>query len=137
MSALSKIKAVYCITDTSTGKLYVGSANSKNDGYTKENAEKDAGSSKGLWGRWQYYAGEKSKGNKAEKDEEKNLTGDDKFFEDLIKTTDGKEYIKNYFTYTILEIFDIRTADIVVRERERFWKKALHTLYPYGMNYNL
>lgn len=135
--ALSKIKAIYCITDTSNGKLYIGSANSKNDGYTDESAEKDVGSCRGLWARWRYYAGEKARENNDDKDEEKNLTGDDKFFNELVKTAEGKEHIKKYFTYTILEIFDIRTADIVVLERERFWKKALHTLYPYGMNYNL
>ncbi|GEM_PF-232109 len=144
--ALSKIKAVYCVTDTSNGMLYIGSANGTNSIFTKakttgdeKGAQKEntaeattdhVETAQGLWGRWQYYANEN------------DLTGDNKYFNDIIAgqidgISNGKEHIKNYFTYTILEIFDIRTADIVVLERERFWKKALHTLYPYGMNYNL
>lgn len=39
--ALSSVKAVYVITDTKTGKLYIGSA---------------SGNSQGLWQRWECYA---------------------------------------------------------------------------------
>ena len=151
--ALSRIKAVYCITDTSNGKLYIGSANATNSQFTEPNPSKSAkGTQKkkteigidhektpqGLWGRWQYYA------------DENDLTGDNEYFNKIIKgqidgISDGKKHIKEYFTYTILEIFDIRTADNVVCERERFWKKVFCTVVSEnddnwqskrGMNFN-
>ena len=40
MNALSKQKGIYLITDTSNGKLYVGSASGENEG---------------LWQRWEQY----------------------------------------------------------------------------------
>ena len=45
---LSRIKAVYVIADTSTGKLYVGSATGDD----------------GLWGRWSSYGHSGDGGNK-------------------------------------------------------------------------
>lgn len=39
--ALSSLKGIYCITDSSNGKLYIGSASSNNDG---------------IWQRWSSYA---------------------------------------------------------------------------------
>ena len=127
-SALSKIKAVYCITDISNGKMYVGSANSVN----------------GLWARWNEYANEKV------------LTGENKYFEKLVAddpvylkasgvTNSGKEHIRTYFQYTILQVFDIKTATNVITERERFWKDAFRTVVnenddswqtKKGMNFN-
>ena len=56
--ALSYIKAVYVITDTKTGKLYIGSA-SRN--------------SQGLWQRWECYA------------DFRDLTGGNKEFEVLVE----------------------------------------------------
>ncbi|NOR51403.1 MAG: GIY-YIG nuclease family protein [Gammaproteobacteria bacterium] len=46
--ALRSVNGVYCITDTSNGKLYVGSAYGKN----------------GIWGRWSDYAATGHGGNK-------------------------------------------------------------------------
>lgn len=45
--AMRKVQAVYLITDTSTGKMYVGSATGKD----------------GLWGRWSDYAKTRDGGN--------------------------------------------------------------------------
>jgi len=47
-NALRSVNGIYCITDTSNGKLYVGSAYGKN----------------GLWGRWATYAVTGHGGNK-------------------------------------------------------------------------
>lgn len=46
---LSAVAGIYLITDTSTGKLYVGSASGENGG---------------IWGRWSEYAKTKHGGNK-------------------------------------------------------------------------
>ena len=103
---LSSVKGVYCITDTSTGKLYIGSA---------------YGEYAGIWQRWQAYA------------DVNNLTGGNKVFRELKK--DGKEYIINNFTYTILEIFDTKTADNIIIERESYWKDVFQSR-KFGMNKN-
>lgn len=102
--ALSNVKGVYCITDISTGKLYIGSA---------------SGDSDGIWQRWSSYA------NIA------NLTGGNKSFEE-IKNIDAEYIIKN-FSYSILEIFDVRTKREDIIHREEFWKKVFQTV-KYGMN---
>lgn len=131
--ALSNIKAVYCITDTSNGKLYIGSANSQNSIYTMKKGSDQTETLKGLWGRWRYYANEN------------DLTGGNEYFNDIVNgrdesikkeiAEDGREHIKKYFTYAILEIFDIRTADSVVLARESFWKKVFQSR-KFGMNRN-
>jgi len=140
--ALSKVKAVYCITDTSNGELYIGSANSRNEAHSEKIISANSSSCKGLWGRWQYYANQK------------DLTGGNQYFNDIvsgeiseinvktangkiekIKIIDGKEHIKNFFTYAVLEIFDIRTADSVVLAREEYWKKVFQSR-KFGMNRN-
>ena len=105
-NALSVVKAVYCITDTSTGKLYIGSAYSENEC---------------LWHRWKCYA------------DENNLTGGNVVFEDF-KNID-KEYIKKNFTYTILEIMDPKTSKDIIIDREQYWKKVFKTI-EFGMNRN-
>lgn len=108
---LGKVKAVYCITDISNGKMYVGSANSV----------------EGLSGRWQYYA------------KNDDPTGENKYFCKLVKNDrlyleasnvsgNGLDHIVDNFQYTILEIFDVKTDERVVRKRERFWKKAFCTV---------
>ena len=102
--ALSNVKGVYCITDISTGKLYIGSA---------------SGDSDGIWQRWSSYA------NIA------NLTGGNKSFEE-IKNIDAEYIIKN-FSYSILEIFDVRTKREDIIHREEYWKKVFQTV-KYGMN---
>ena len=102
--ALSSVKGVYCITDTSTGQLYIGSASG------------DVG---GIWQRWSAYA------------DVSNLTGGNKSFEEL--KNNGADYIIDNFTYSILEIFDIRTKREDIIHREEHWKRVFQTV-KFGMN---
>lgn len=104
--SLSLVKAVYAITDLATGSIYIGSA------YGNEN---------GLWKRWSNYA--------------VGLTGDNKFFEDIKNSNLGENYIKDNFQYTIIEIFDTKTKDKIIIERESYWKRVFDTR-KHGMNYN-
>ena len=101
------IKAVYVITDTKTGKLYIGSA---------------SGNSQGLWQRWECYA------------DFKDLTGGNKEFEILVKEN-RENYIENNFKYSILEIFDTKTRKEYILERENYWKNVFETK-KFGMNKN-
>lgn len=103
-NALSRVKGVYCVTDTSNGKLYIGSASGDNEG---------------IWQRWQSYA------------DINDLTGGNKTFEE-IKNIDVNHII-NYFTYSILEIFDMRTDREYIIHREEHWKKVFKTI-EFGMN---
>lgn len=105
--ALSYVKAVYVITDTKTGKLYIGSA---------------SGNSQGLWQRWECYA------------DFKDLTGGNKEFEVLVEKN-GKDYILKNFKYSILEIFDTKTNQEYILERENYWKNVFETK-KFGMNWN-
>lgn len=105
-NALSNVKGIYVITDKSTGKLYIGSA---------------SGNAEGIWQRWSNYA------------DIKNLTGGNKFFEEL-KGIDN-QYIIDNFSYSILEIFDMRIKQEYVLNRENFWKDVLKTR-EFGMNRN-
>ena len=102
--ALSNVKGVYCITDTSTGKLYIGSA---------------SGDSDGIWQRWSSYANVS------------DLTGGNKTFEEL--KNNGADYIIDSFTYSILEIFDMRTKREYIIHREEYWKRVFQTVR-FGMN---
>ena len=102
--ALSSVKAVYVITDTSNGKLYIGSAYGTG----------------GLLNRWNEYIN--------------NLTGGNKEFEVLVKEK-GENHIKNNFKYSILEIFDTKTKDEYIVERESYWKNVFETK-KFGMNWN-
>ena len=102
--ALSSVKAVYIITDTSNGELYIGSAYGTG----------------GLLNRWNEYVS--------------NLTGGNKKFEALIKEK-GESYIPNNFKYSILEIFDTKTKDEYILERESYWKNVFETK-KFGMNWN-
>lgn len=103
-TALSCVKGVYCITDISTGQLYIGSA---------------SGDSGGIWQRWSSYA------------DVSNLTGGNKTFEELKNS--GASYIIDNFTYSILEIFDMRTKREDIIHREEYWKRVFKTV-AHGMN---
>lgn len=103
-TALSSVKGVYCITDTSTGQLYIGSA---------------SGDSGGIWQRWVDYANVD------------DLTGGNKTFEEL--KNNGADYIIDNFTYSILEIFDMRTKSEDIIHREEFWKRVFQSVN-HGMN---
>lgn len=103
-TSLSSVKGVYCITDKSTGKLYIGSA---------------TGNSGGIWQRWSSYG------------DVTNLTGSNKTFEE-IKKINPKHIIEN-FSYSILEVFDVKTKREDIIQREEFWKKVFQTV-KHGMN---
>lgn len=103
-TALSNVKGVYCITDKSTGQLYIGSA---------------TGNSGGIWQRWSAYA------------DVSNLTGGNKTFEEL--KNNGADYIIDNFTYSILEIFDMKTKREDIIHREEYWKRVFQTV-KHGMN---
>ena len=105
--ALSSVKGVYVISDLSDGRLYVGSASSE---------------ANGLWQRWASYA------------HLQDLTGHNKELERL-KEDLGDAHIIDNFQYSILEIFDPKTRDATILQRESFWKKALDTRL-HGMNHN-
>lgn len=74
----------------------------------------------GLLNRWNEYLS--------------NLTGGNKKFEELV-ATNGREYIQNNFKYSILEIFDTKTKDEYILERENYWKNVFETKEK-GMNKN-
>lgn len=97
--ALSNVKGVYVITDTNNGKLYIGSA---------------SGNSGGIWQRWSGYA------------DENNLTNGNIELETILKK-EGEDYIKENFTYSIIEIFDTKTKVEIILERESYWKRVFDT----------
>lgn len=105
--ALSNVKGVYVITDTSNGQLYIGSASGNTDG---------------IWQRWSGYA------------DLANLTGGNKEFENLLQQHSA-DYITQNFKYSILEIFDTKTKAETIIGRENHWKKVLETR-KFGMNHN-
>lgn len=105
--ALSSVKGVYVITDTSSGRLYVGSA---------------SGEANGLWQRWSSYA---NLGN---------LTGGNHNLVDL-RDEMGEAHIIEHFQYSVLEIFDLKTKAETILQRESFWKLALDSRR-HGMNAN-
>ena len=45
----------------------------------------------------------------------------------------GANHIIDNFTYTILEIFDMRTKSETIIQREEYWKKVFQTVL-HGMN---
>lgn len=99
-TALRNQKGVYLITDTSNGKMYVGSA------YGEDM----------ILGRWTSYARTGHGGNK----ELKKLS---------------REHIRQYFKYSILDIYKSTTDDQVIIEREGWWKEVLQTRR-FGYNEN-
>lgn len=94
ITALSNQKAVYLIRDVSNGKLYVGSATSKNGM---------------LLDRWRSYISNGHGGNKC--------------LQELIKEA-GFEYVKKNFQYSILENYNSRVDDSFILRRESWWKKV-------------
>lgn len=112
-TALSCRKGVYLITDTKTGKLYVGSA------YGKD----------GILGRWKTYI-------KSGFDEKEVENGEfpNKKLRALVKTN-GLSYVKDYFLYSILETFTDDVPDEYIIARESWWKDAFQSR-KYGNNAN-
>ena len=97
VAALKNQKAVYLITDTETGKLYVGSATS------------DKGM---LLQRWSNYI--------------TNGHGGNKDLVNLVKEK-GFNYIKQNFQYSILENYNSKVDDKFILLRESWWKEILKT----------
>ena len=97
IAALNNQKAVYLITDTHTGKLYVGSATS------------DKGM---LLQRWSNYVNNGHGGNK-------ELI--------KIVENNGFDYINKYFQYSILENYNAKVDDEIILKRESWWKDILQT----------
>ena len=97
IAALENQKAVYLITDTNNGKLYVGSATSDNGM---------------LLQRWSNYV--------------ENGHGGNKELITLVKEK-GFDYAQKYFQYSILENYNARIDDCVVLKRESWWKDVLQS----------
>ena len=97
IAALENQKAVYLITDTNNGKLYVGSATSDNGM---------------LLQRWCSYV--------------ENGHGGNKELIALINAS-GFDYVKQYFQYSILENYNAKIDDHVVLKREAWWKDTLQS----------
>ena len=97
VAALENQKAVYLITDTSNGKLYVGSATSDNGM---------------LLARWSSYV--------------ENGHGGNKELIALVREK-GLEYVQQYFQYSILENYNAKIDDHVVLKRESWWKETLQS----------
>ena len=95
IAALESQKGVYLISDTKTGKMYVGSA-------TGDNGM--------LLQRWKNYISNGHGGNK----ELKRLV-----------EKEGLEYVKKYFKFSLLENYNSKTENYVILERESWWKKIL------------
>ncbi len=112
-TALENQKGVYLITDTNTGKLYVGSAYGE----------------KMILGRWATYAKSGYDRNEMENGKYPNK----KFQELVIK--EGMTYIKKYFRYSILDIYKSKTDDKTIINRESHWKNVLKTR-DFGYNEN-
>lgn len=72
----------------------------------------------GIWQRWCLYA--------------KELAGGNKDFINIVAEK-GEDYIRNNFTYSILEIFDTKTKDDYIIRRENHWMKVFQTR-EFGMN---
>ena len=65
------------------------------------------------------------------------LVSGDKYGYEIIEEIKAKNpnYIIDNFTYSILEILDLRTPDVEVIRRETFWKDVLKSK-EFGMNNN-
>lgn len=106
-SALSSVKGVYLVADTSNGKGYVGSATG--DG--------------GIWQRWESYAFTCHGGNIE--------------LQELFDAVKGKgpDHVFN-FQYSILETADSHASVEAILSRENHWKLALLTRSGFGYNSN-
>ena len=97
VDALRNQKAVYLITDTKTGEMYVGSATSQTGM---------------LLQRWSSYAADGHGGNVE--------------LRELVKQQ-GFDYVKENFQYSILENYNARMDDGYILKRESWWKETLCT----------
>lgn len=105
--ALREVQGIYLITDSSTGKQYVGRASG---------AER-------LLGRWTDYAGDGHGGNKALRNLAKRSAG----------SADGDH--ARHFRFSILRVFGPSTSSSEIDVAESHYKNALMTR-EYGLNEN-
>ena len=63
-----------------------------------------------------------------------NLTGENVELKKVLEEK-GEKYIQTNFKYSILEIFDTKTKQEYILERESYWKKVFETK-KFGMNKN-
>jgi hypothetical protein len=73
-----------------------------------------------IWQRWEKYAS--------------NGHGENVELQTLM-VAEGISYAEN-FQYSILEIEDLNATEEYIKEREKYWKKALLSRRPYGYNAN-
>jgi hypothetical protein len=106
-AALESVKGIYLITDTRTGRRYVGSAYG------------DQG--QGVWSRWCFYIVSGHGGNV----DLRSLASDPTL-----------DYCRTNFRFALLEHRPIRTSDEVIIARETFWKRILLTRGEQGLNRN-
>ena len=95
IAAFKNQKAVYLITDTKSGKHYVGSAYGENGM---------------LLQRWISYVD--------------NGHGGNKLLKEVVKEN-GFDYIKQNFQYAILENYNAHVDKRIILERESWWKDTL------------
>ena len=107
-TALANCQGVYLITDTKTGRRYVGSA------YGED----------GIWSRWGAYFKTGGHGNNVLL---KELLGNRK---------NPIEYARKHMQMCLLEHISNRANEQYVILRESFWKEALHTRGEFGLNAN-
>lgn len=107
-AALAHCQGVYLITDTKTGRRYVGSA------YGED----------GIWSRWGTYFSTGGHGN-------------NKLLKQLLKSKkNGKKYAREYFKFSLLEQASSRDSEQYIIMRESYWKEVLMTRGKFGLNEN-
>lgn len=90
----------------------------------KKNGKKYVGSAygdTGIWSRWAQYI--------------ETGHGKNKGLRELL-SHDDKEYARQNFQFTLLELRSMRVDDKAIIEREGFWKDALLTRGEFGYNHN-
>ena len=105
-AALSNVKGIYLISDTSTGNRYVGSAHS--DG--------------GIWSRWCSYVASGHGGNVG--------------LRELIEEEHDLTYCRAHFRFALLEHRSMLTDEKVIIKRETYWKDILLSRGKGGLNRN-
>lgn len=110
---LSSVNAIYCITDLTNGKLYIGSTYGFN----------------GVWQRWACYV--YSQGHGGDVQLKKLLSQDDVYNKIL-----SNETYANNFKFSILEVFHNRDGNTdYILQREKYWKEVFATRQ-FGYNSN-
>jgi len=107
IAALENQKAVYLITDTFSGRQYVGSAYGENGMLLR---------------RWTNYI--------------TNGHGGNKLLQEIVDDTKyGFQYVKDNFQYSILENYNARVEKKIILARETWWKETLGSR-AFGLNAN-